>query len=230
MNLIKMRDLPQDSKPYEKYKKYGAKYLTNEDLLAVIIRNGTKNNSALNIAQTLVSKFGLEKILNADYHELMSIDGIGEVKAIELKCIVELSKRFELAQRKDNISFATCEDIADYARCSFRLLNYEMMKVIYLNNSMELIGEDEFSDLSDSVKVPIKKIIKNAILNNAFNVVLVHNHPSGDLTPSKDDLNTTKIIFNALHNLSINLLDHIIVTDNDFCSIKNNEYFNFNIH
>lgn len=226
-NKLTMREMPLDSTPYEKFKINGADNLSLSELFAIIIRNGTKKLTALEIAERLLLKYDIKKLSNATYTELMQEEGIGEVKAIEIKSIFEIAKRIEKSLKNENVILKDPKTIADYARCSCRLKNYEVLKVLYLNNALGLIEEEDISDFQEFVSIPIKRILKNAILNNATKVVLVHNHPSGDVRPSSDDRKATKKLYESLKCVGVALVDHIIISDSDYMSFRNNNFFEF---
>lgn len=224
---VRMRDLPLSCTPYERFKKVGVSNLSDSELFAILLRTGTKRKSVLEISENLLSNFSYEDMSNADYNELKSIEGIGEIKAIEIKCVFEIASRIEKMRKKNAILFSNPDLIADYARTNLRLKDYEILKVLYLNNKLKLIHEEDFSGGIDMVSVPSRKIYKNAILYNASNVVLVHNHPSGDISPSEEDIKTTEKLYDALKKLDVKLVDHIIVSENDYFSFRKNKYFDF---
>ncbi|MCQ2978351.1 MAG: DNA repair protein RadC [Clostridia bacterium] len=225
MSNFKIKDLDPSSTPYEKFKKVGPSNLSDSELLAIIIRSGTKELNAIDIAENLISNFGYEFLLNCSYEELKKIKGIGEVKAIELKTIFELVNRIQMFEKKEKLSFESPDEIAAYSRCSFKLKNYELLKVFYLNARLELFMEEEYSNHDVNVRLPIKQIVTKAILNNVSRIVIAHNHPSGSLMPSDDDIKSTKKLLDALKNVDVKLEDNIIVTDNDYFSMRYNRYF-----
>lgn len=222
-NKINVKDLPLCDRPYERFIKYGAEKLSDSELLAIVIRNGTKTSSALNIANVILKDGGLTNLVKHSFETLKSFDGIGEIKAIQLKCICELFVRLGKSERAGSISFSSAEEIANYARRTMKFKTYEVLTVYYLNNKLRLLCEEEFSSNENSVEVPIKKIIRKALLINSTRIILVHNHPSNYLRPSKDDIKTTKKLKELLNNVDVMLDDHIIVTDNDYYSMRFNK-------
>lgn len=214
------------NKPYEKFKELGACALSNEELLAIILRTGTNNKPALKVAEDVLhTKDAYDGKLMSLYHksikQLMEIEGIGEVKAIKLKCLTELSIRMAKERLENRQIFQSPEDIAKYYMEALRHLNVEKVYLLCLNSQLQLIKECELSSgtINASLISP-REIFIEALNAGAVHILLVHNHPSGDPKPSKADIQISKKVMAAGEMMDIQLLDHIIIGDHSYVSLK----------
>lgn len=213
-------------KPYEKFKKYGASSLTNEELLAIILRTGTNQKSALMVAEEVLnSQDAYDGKLMGLYHktleQLMKIDGIGEVKAIKLKCLTELSVRMARERLENRMCFQKPEDIALYYMETCRHLEVEKVYIICLDNQLQLLKECILTTgtIQCSLISP-REVFLTALEAKAVHIVLLHNHPSGDPSPSRQDIEISQKIASAGEMIGIKLLDHIIIGDKSYVSLK----------
>lgn len=223
---IKMKELPVSERPYEKLELYGAENLTNSELLAIIIKSGTKENTALDLAKKVLSLNDstnkedisfLQEISIVDY---MKIKGIGKVKAIQLQAVSELAKRINKPINKENIKIKESKDVAKLLMSELRYEKREKVKLILLNSKNIVVKIKDISyGVSNFAMIEPKEVLNEAIKLQAPKIILVHNHPSGDVTPSKADFNITDRIYEASEILGIKLLDHIIIGDNKYESI-----------
>ena len=223
---IKMKELPVSERPYEKLELYGAENLTNSELLAIIIKSGTKENTALDLAKKVLSLNDstnkedisfLQEISIVDY---MKIKGIGKVKAIQLQAVSELAKRINKPINKENIKIKESKDVAKLLMSELRYEKREKVKLILLNSKNIFVKIKDISyGGSNFAMIEPKEVLNEAIKLQAPKIILVHNHPSGDVTPSKADFNITDRIYEASEILGIKLLDHIIIGDNKYESI-----------
>ncbi len=223
---IKMKELPVSERPYEKLELYGAENLTNSELLAIIIKSGTKENTALDLAKKVLSLNDstnkedisfLQEISIVDY---MKIKGIGKVKAIQLQAVSELAKRINKPINKENIKIKESKDVAKLLMSELRYEKREKVKLILLNSKNIVVKIKDISyGGSNFAMIEPKEVLNEAIKLQAPKIILVHNHPSGDVTPSKADFNITDRIYEASEILGIKLLDHIIIGDNKYESI-----------
>lgn len=218
--------------PYERFMKYGAESLSSAELLAIIIRTGTGRNSALDIARNVLQlggdiETGLNRLHHISIEELMSLDGIGEVKAVKLKCIAELSRRMAVEQRKVKVDFRSPETVADYYMEQLRHEEREYVILVSLNNKLQPLNETVISvgTVNSSLLSP-REIYRHALKCGAVYVVLLHNHPGGDPTPSRADLSITEKVRKSGELLDIRLVDHIIIGDNSFISFKKERLLN----
>ena len=223
---IKMKELPVSERPYEKLELYGAENLTNSELLAIIIKSWTKENTALDLAKKVLSLNDstnkedisfLQEISIVDY---MKIKGIGKVKAIQLQAVSELAKRINKPINKENIKIKESKDVAKLLMSELRYEKREKVKLILLNSKNIVVKIKDISyGGSNFAMIEPKEVLNEAIKLQAPKIILVHNHPSGDVTPSKADFNITDRIYEASEILGIKLLDHIIIGDNKYESI-----------
>lgn len=219
-----IKELPEDERPYEKFEQFGAENLTDAELLAIIIRTGRKGLSSLNLAREILGRAGDEGLLGiCKLHttELKKIDGVGRVKAIQIKAVAELSRRIAKRQAGTRLRFQDSAVVARYYMEDMRHLNQEEMHLIMLNTRCECIGEQVISrgTVSTSVTSP-REIFLEAFKREAVYIMLLHNHPSGDPTPSKKDIELTDRISEVGNLLCLRLLDHIIIGDNRYVSMR----------
>ncbi len=219
---IKMKELPESEKPYEKLEIYGAKKLSNAELLAIIIKTGTKQDSALNLAQKVLAlnnkkhKNNLTFLGELTIQELTSINGIGRVKAIQILALSELSKRMLTPIRTTEQKIRKTEDIAQIFMSEMANEEREIAKLIILNakNIIIKIIDLSIGGTNYAVLEP-KTVLAEAVKLQAPKIILVHNHPSGDPTPSEQDFRTTDRIYEAANIMGIDLLDHVIIGKNN---------------
>ena len=209
--------------PYEKCLEQGADALTNTELLAVLLRTGTKGKNVLELAGHILSdKCGDDGILNIHHctlEKLKKIRGIGNVKAVQILCISELAKRLAKATAKKGLIFSLPSTIADYYMEEMRHQKQEHMKRLMLNSKSKLLGEKDISKgtVNASLVSP-REIFIEALNKQAVSIILLHNHPSGDPHPSTNDILLTKRIGDAGKLIGIELLDHIIIGNNHYIS------------
>ena len=221
---IKMKELPDCERPYEKLEIYGAKKLSNAELLAIIIKTGTKKASALNLAQEILalnnqkSENNLTFLGELTINELTSIKGIGKVKALQILAITELSKRMLVPIKTTQQKIKTTEDIAKIFMSEMANEEREIAKIVILNSKHVILKIMDLSIGGTNYAVLEPKIVlAEAVKMQAPKIILVHNHPSGDPTPSEQDFRTTDRIYEAASIMGIDLLDHVVIG-------KNNKY------
>lgn len=222
---IKIKKLPETERPYEKMELYGENALSNAELLAIIIKTGTKEESSVTIAQKLLSinptsKNNLDFLKEMTIEELMNIKGIGKVKAIQLKAVAELAKRISVPSNYQKIKIKKPEDIAEILMEEMRLEKQEHVNLIILNNKNEIIKIKKIAQGGiNSVNMSMREILVEPIRMQAPKMILIHNHPSGDSTPSKVDIQITQRLFDVAQLFDIELLDHIVIGNGNFTSI-----------
>ena len=221
-----MKEMYKDDRPYEKCLKQGAGSLSNAELLAVMLRTGTKGKSALDLAHHILSKMcgegGSLNIHGFTLQKLKSIKGIGTVKSIQILCLSELAKRLAKANAKERLIFNLPSTVAEYYMEDMRHQKQEHMKLLMLNTKSKLLGETDISKgtVNASLVSP-RELFIEALEKNAVSIILLHNHPSGDPTPSENDILLTKRVKEAGALIGIDLLDHIIIGDNCYMSFAN---------
>lgn len=218
-------EIPKSQRPYEKGLREGLESLSDSELLAVILRSGTKGNSSLAVANDILNLTesspypGLPGLMHMSLEELTSIRGVGKVKAIQLKCIGELSKRIARTAAKPQISFRSPESIARYYMEQLRHEEQEHLYGMFLDGANHLLGEKLISrGTVNATLITPREVFLEAFRYHAVNLILVHNHPGGDPTPSQGDREVTKRICDAGELLGIHLLDHIVIGDQRFVS------------
>lgn len=223
---IKMKELPISERPYEKLETYGAERLTNSELLAIIIKTGTKEDTAVGLAQKILklndgtNKEDLSFLQDISIADFMKIKGIGKVKAIQLLAVCELAKRMNKPINKQYIKINNSNDVAKLLMNELRYEKREKAKLILLNSKNIILKIKDISyGGTNFAMIEPKEILNEAIKIDAPKMILVHNHPSGDTTPSKADFNMTDKIYEASELLGIQFLDHIIIGNNRFESV-----------
>lgn len=221
---LTMKTLPKEEMPYEKCWSSGAGSLTDAELLSVILRTGSKGEPALDLSRKILSlsaKEGLLGIYHISLSELMKIKGIGKVKAIQLKCIAELSRRMAKQQARSSLIFTQPETVAEYYMEDFRHEEQEKLLLIMLNSKGNLLGEEVISKGTvNATLISPREIFLCAFQYHAVSIILLHNHPSGNPTPSKEDLLLTRRVKESGELLGIELLDHIIIGDQQAVSFR----------
>lgn len=223
--MRKIKDVPVNERPYEKCFINGPEFLTDCELLSVILRTGTKGISAYDLSTELIKgsdgKDNLLSILHLSKEQLLKIKGIGKVKAVQIMCIGELAKRISVSRARNGIKFGKPASIANYYMEQMRHLEQEQLVVMYFDTKCRLIKDKVLTTgtINQSLISP-REIFVEALRCNAVNIVLVHNHPSGDCVPSREDCSVTKKIKEAGKLIGINLIDHIIIGDRKYTSLK----------
>ena len=222
---MKMKELPITERPYEKLEMYGASALSNAELIAIIIKSGTKNESSVNIAQRILALGenngnNLKFLQDLSLEELKKIKGIGKVKAIQLKAICELTKRMSRPIYTNSVQINSPKEIAELLINEMCYEKREIVKVVLLNikNKIIKIVDVCYGGTNSAILKP-KDVLQEAIRLGVPKIILVHNHPSGDPTPSKSDFEFTDRLLEASRTMGIELLDHIVIGENKFESI-----------
>lgn len=216
-------------RPYEKCTQYGAGTLTDAELLAVILRTGTKGCSAIELAEEILSathgQSALNGLVDIERTDLMKLKGVGIVKAIQIQCISELSRRIAKQKAYERLDFTNPEAIARYYMEDMRYLDKEHLILAMLDNKCRLISDSVISigTVNASIVTP-REIFIEALKSHAVSVVMLHNHPSGDAAPSRQDIEVTSRIKRAGEIIGISLVDHIIIGDNTYTSLRQEQY------
>lgn len=210
---IRIKDLPKTERPRERLVELGAEALTKGELVAILLRTGMKGRSAVEIGSEMVTKFGtLDALSRATLEDLRSVKGVGRDKAIALKAAFTLARLLVRESQGEAPLLDSPERIADYLREDNRNYNVEQFQAVLLNTRRKLIRVEKISQgILDSLLVHPREVFRGAISANASAVVLVHNHPSGDPTPSEADIRVTRDLVRAGQLLKIEVLDHVIL-------------------
>lgn len=221
---MKIKEMPISERPYEKLEQYGAQSLSNAELLAIILKTGTKEKSSVSIAQEILKlnnhNENLRFLQDISIEEFMKIKGVGKVKAIQLKAVCELTKRIARPINTNKIFIKSPQDVAKLLIPELRYEKQEIAKVIILNNKNMILKIINISlGGANFACIEPKDVLAEAIKMQAPKIILVHNHPSGDSTPSKGDYNVTDRIYEAAELMGIQLIDHIVIGDGEYRSL-----------
>ena len=208
-----IRDLPEMDRPRERLQAAGAPALGNAELLAILLRTGSQKESALAQAQSLLARFdGPAGLARASFAELVSHHGIGEAKAAQIKAALELGVRMANAAPEQRPRVKSASDVAELMMADMSLFEQEHLRVAMLDNRLTLMGITEvYVGTVDAVHVRIAEVLREPIRANAPRIVVLHNHPSGDPTPSTADVVLTKQLFEACQMFAIELCDHVVI-------------------
>lgn len=225
MNGITMKNLPFSERPYEKFLKYGGRTMSDAELLAIIIKSGTRGETAVQVAQRVLKEctddgtgFSLDKI---SISKLKKIKGIGEVKALQLKAVFEISKRLNSRNGSKKTYVKSPKNVSELLMGELRYEKQEQIKVLALDIKCALIKCETIAlGGLNQVSILPREIFRTPIEFGAANIILVHNHPSGDATPSNEDVDFTKAVMNIGEILGIPVLDHIVIGNGTYVSMR----------
>ena len=217
-----MRDLPLGERPRERLRDYGASYLSNAELLAIVLRTGITSENVLDLATRLLAQFeGLAGLSNASYAELCTIRGLGHAKAAQVKAALELGRRLMTLRGEERASVHSPEDVANLLMADMGLLEQEHLRTVLLNTKNQVLAIPEvYKGSVNASMVRAAEVFRDAVRQNCPAIIVVHNHPSGDPTPSNEDVEVTRQLIEAGRTLDIELLDHIVVGRQSFVSLK----------
>jgi DNA repair protein RadC len=212
-NYIRIKDLPAQERPRERLVANGAESLRNSELLAILLRTGAKGISAVDLGERLVQQFGtLDRLARAPLSDLQKVKGIGRDKAIALKSAFTLAQRMALEIRTESPVLERADLVADLLREEMRFYLVETFHVVMLNARRRLIRIEKVSNGTlDTILIHPREVFHAAIAAGAASIILVHNHPSGDPTPSEADIRATRDLIRAGQVLKIEVLDHVII-------------------
>ncbi len=220
--MYTIREWAADERPRERLEKLGAQSLSTAELIAILLRVGRRGETAVALARRLLQQFGgLEGLHRAPFSEVKSIKGIGTAKAAQIKAALELGRRLQLASRGERPRISGPEDAAALVQYEMSALEQEHLRVLLLDTRNQVLAIHEVVRGSvNTAQVRMAEVFREAIRRNATAIILVHNHPSGDPTPSADDIALTRQAQQAGSLLDIEVLDHIVIGDNKFVSLK----------
>ena len=223
MEDIKIKNIIKEERPRERFIKYGVENLSNEELLAIILKNGTREYSVKTLAIKLLNSLGsLDKLKSSTINSLTKIKGIGLVKAIELLSIVELSKRINMTDI-NSVKLNNSKTIFEYFKYIFENEKQEYFYAIYLDSKSKLISYKLlFKGTINTSCVHPREVFKYAVLESAYSIIVMHNHPSGDPTPSSQDIEVTKSLFKLGKIMAIPVVDHIVFGKDTYYSFYEN--------
>jgi DNA repair protein RadC len=215
-----IKELSFNNRPRERLINNGVESLSDYELISIILQSGTKGENVITVSQNLLSKYNIDKLSNCSLKELQQIKGIGVAKACQIISAFELSKRGNNSKVKLK-QIKSAKDVFDYCKSNMSNLDRERFVVLFLDTKNKIIKEEVVSigTLNSSLIHP-REVFKGAIKNSANSVIFVHNHPSGDPTPSDEDKEITKQLFDIGNMLEIKVLDHVIIGKDDYYSFK----------
>ncbi len=217
-----VRDLAEDEQPRERFTRFGSESLTDAELIAILIRTGTRNQNVVETCRNLLKHFGgLHKLVRKNWRELRVIEGIADVKAITLEAAFELSRRLQSGHNGKPVFFRSPEDVAAYFGPRLRDLQTEQFLVVFLNSAKSVTGHHVISKGGKTATiVDPAEVMRQAIMNEANSIIIVHNHPSANRRASKADIAITKKLMQAGEMLDVYLDDHIIIAGYEFLSMR----------
>ena len=217
-----IKALPAEERPRERLAKYGAESLSTIELMAIVLRTGTADLSVLEVAKLLLAKFeSLPSIAAASLQELCTVRGVGKTKAIQLLAAFELGKRLQTARLTEDQALSSPQEVAGFLMPRLRFLDQEHFLTLHLNTKNRLLGVETISiGTLDASLVHPREVFKAAIRQSSASLILAHNHPSGDPRPSKEDINLTYRLKDSGELLGIPILDHLIIGDHKYYSMK----------
>jgi len=217
-----VHDVPIDDRPRERLEKHGAATLANSDLVAIILRNGSQRDNVMELASKLLIKYGgLSGLMSASFHELCNEYGLGPAKAAQLKAALEIGKRLSIEQPDKKYQIRSADDAANLVRMEMMYLDHEEMHILIMDTKNQVVENvKRYKGTINSSVLRASEIFRPAIVRNCPNVIVCHNHPSGDPTPSPEDVEVTKQLVEAGQLLDIELLDHIVIGNPRYVSLK----------
>jgi len=226
LEKLLIKDLSAEDRPRERLIHHGAESLSNQELLAILLRTGTKEESVLQLANRLLHHFeGLRLLKGASLEEMTAIKGIGTAKAVQILAAIELGRRINNLQHDERFVIRTPQDGANYVMNDMRFLAQEHFVCLYLNVKNQVIHRQTLfiGSLNASIVHP-REVFKEALRRSAASIICFHNHPSGDPSPSKEDIEVTKRLAECGKIMGIEILDHLIIGEKKFVSLKEKGY------
>ncbi len=217
-----LRDVPVEERPRERMQQFGARALSNSELLAILLRTGTVSESAVGLAnRVLIESGGLRYLVDMSVEQLMGFKGIGQAKALQVKAGIELGQRLARSSIRETVTIGSPGDAADYLMEDMRYLQQEHFVCLFLNSKNQVMAKETLSigSLNASIVHP-REVFRAAIKKSSASIICLHNHPSGDPTPSPEDIDITGRLVRAGQIIGIDVLDHIIIGDGKFTSLK----------
>lgn len=226
MSIVKLKDVPKEERPRERLLHLGATHLSNKELLAILIGSGTKEASVIDLSQRVLMHFeGIKLLSDATIEELTAIKGIGPAKGVVILAAIEIGKRMSQYRPLKPYTIKSPEDGANYVMEEMRQLSQEHFVVLFLDTKNQVIHQETIfiGTLNSSVVHP-REIFREAVRRSSASIICIHNHPSGDPTPSHEDIQVTRRLVEASKIMGIDLLDHIIIGNLKFISLKEEGY------
>lgn len=221
-----LREIPHEDRPRERMQQYGAQALSNAELLAILLRTGTYRESAVQLAQRILQEAGsLRGLVGMSIDEMMETKGIGLAKALQLKAGIELGRRLAASSLQETVTIRSPQDVYSLLSEDLRYLQKEHFVCLFLNTKNHVLAQETLSigTLNASLVHP-REVFLAAIRRSSASIICVHNHPSGDPTPSPEDIQMTRRLVEAGQIIGIDVLDHVIIGDRGYISLKEKGY------
>jgi len=217
---MRIKDISLENRPRERMEKQGVSVLSDSELLAVILQKGTKEENVIDMSNRLISKYGVSKLSSCSLKELQEIKGIGKAKASQIIALFEFNKRHSLSKQNGK-PIKSAKDVYDYCHPKLNGADKEHFMILHLDTRNKIIKDEIISvgTLNSSIIHP-REVFKSAIKESANSIILIHNHPSGDSKPSREDHEITDKLFSAGELLSIKVLDHVIIGKDNWYSFN----------
>src|SRR6266571_2092905 len=217
-----IHDMPTDERPRERLQHYGPKALSTAELLAIILRTGTSRDNVIELAGKILAKYGgLSGLMRAEFGELCTEYGLGEAKASQLKAALEMGRRLGMIQPDEKYQIKSPADAANLVMMEMTHLDHEQMRILILDTKNQVIENiSRYQGTVNSSVLRAAEIFRPAIIRNCPGVIVCHNHPSGDPTPSPEDIAVTRQLVEAGKVLDIELVDHLVIGNHRFVSLK----------
>ena len=217
-----VHDMPNDERPRERLQHYGPQALSMSELLAIILRTGTTQENVIELASKLLAKYGgLAGLMRAEFSELCNEHGLGVAKAAQLKAALEIGRRMGMLQSEERYQIRSSSDAANLVMQDMMYLDHEQMRIIVLDTKNQVIENiARYQGTVNSSVLRAAEVFRPAVIRNCPGVIVCHNHPSGDPSPSPEDIAVTKQLVEAGIHLDIELIDHIIIGSHRFISLK----------
>jgi len=226
LHSIMIKDVPKEDRPRERLLKYGSSHLSNQELLAILLGTGTKKESVMALSNRILMHFeGLNLLRDATIEELTAINGIGNAKGVLILSAIELGKRMNEYKPEERYVIRSPEDGADYVMEEMRNLNQEHFVALFLNTKNQIIHSQTIfiGSLNASIVHP-REVFREAVKRSAASIIVAHNHPSGDPTPSQEDIHVTRRLVESGKMIGIEVLDHLVIGNRKFVSLKEKGY------
>lgn len=218
----RIKDLPLSERPRERLEHYGAGALATSELLAIILRTGVGGENVINLATRLLAQFGgLGGLSKADFAQISAIKGMGQAKTAQVKAALELGRRLVSASPEERPQVKSPTDVANLLLLEMGALEHEEMRVLFLDTKSRVLGVSTiYMGSLHTAWLRVGELFREAVRRNCAAIIIVHNHPSGDPTPSPDDVKITQEIAKAGELLGIEVLDHLVIGSQRYVSLK----------
>jgi DNA repair protein RadC len=221
IDKVRIQDIPEAERPVERLIRNGSESLSNAELLGIILRTGTREENVVNLCSRILSEYSIKQLSLANISKLMELHGIGKVKAAQITAVFELSRRLETFVEEPKKKISSPKDVYTLMYPKMREQKKEKFIMLYLDTKNQLLKEEVVSigSLNSSIVHP-REVFKTALMESSASVIMIHNHPSGDPSPSKEDVMVTEKMVEGGKLLGIDVLDHVIIGDGRYISLK----------